>query len=93
MWQKKLYSTPVLILLAALVVGGWLANLSSSQSSPPNAGQSSAQLLAATPAPSSSEDFRVRPTARCRDGSYSYSAHRSGTCSHHGGVAVWNPNP
>jgi len=28
-------------------------------------------------------------SARCRDGTYSFSAHRSGTCSHHGGVAVW----
>jgi Protein of unknown function (DUF3761) len=28
-------------------------------------------------------------TARCRDGTYSYSQHRSGTCSHHGGVARW----
>jgi len=28
-------------------------------------------------------------TARCRDGAYSFSAHRSGTCSHHGGVATW----
>ncbi len=28
-------------------------------------------------------------TARCGDGTYSYSQHRSGTCSHHGGVAVW----
>jgi len=28
-------------------------------------------------------------TARCRDGSYSFSRHRSGTCSHHGGVAQW----
>ncbi|MFF0561641.1 DUF3761 domain-containing protein [Streptomyces sp. NPDC004266] len=28
-------------------------------------------------------------TAQCNDGSYSYSAHRRGTCSHHGGVAVW----
>lgn len=28
-------------------------------------------------------------TARCRDGSYSYSQHHSGTCSYHGGVAVW----
>lgn len=28
-------------------------------------------------------------TARCRDGTYSYSKHHSGTCSHHGGVAVW----
>jgi Protein of unknown function (DUF3761) len=27
-------------------------------------------------------------TAQCRDGTYSYSQHRSGTCSHHGGVAV-----
>lgn len=28
-------------------------------------------------------------TAKCRDGTLSYSAHRRGTCSHHGGVAVW----
>ncbi|WP_405863554.1 DUF3761 domain-containing protein [Streptomyces sp. NBC_00005] len=28
-------------------------------------------------------------TAQCSDGTYSYSAHRRGTCSHHGGVAVW----
>lgn len=28
-------------------------------------------------------------TARCRDGSYSFSQHRQGTCSHHGGVAQW----
>lgn len=28
-------------------------------------------------------------TARCRDGSLSYRAHRRGTCSHHGGVSVW----
>jgi Protein of unknown function (DUF3761) len=28
-------------------------------------------------------------TAQCRDGTYSYSQHHSGTCSYHGGVAVW----
>ncbi|WP_086010799.1 DUF3761 domain-containing protein [Sciscionella marina] len=28
-------------------------------------------------------------TARCADGTYSHSAHRRGTCSHHGGVAEW----
>jgi endonuclease YncB( thermonuclease family) len=28
-------------------------------------------------------------TARCNDGTYSYSLHRQGTCSHHGGVAYW----
>ncbi|MEC3977839.1 DUF3761 domain-containing protein [Amycolatopsis sp. H20-H5] len=28
-------------------------------------------------------------TARCGDGTYSFSQHRQGTCSHHGGVAAW----
>lgn len=28
-------------------------------------------------------------TAICADGTYSYSQNRSGTCSHHGGVAQW----
>jgi len=28
-------------------------------------------------------------TAQCRDGSYSFSEHHRGTCSHHGGVARW----
>jgi hypothetical protein len=28
-------------------------------------------------------------TAKCRDGSYSFSQHHRGTCSHHGGVAEW----
>ncbi len=28
-------------------------------------------------------------SAQCRDGSYSFSANRRGTCSHHGGVARW----
>ncbi len=28
-------------------------------------------------------------SAQCRDGSYSFSQNRRGTCSHHGGVSVW----
>lgn len=28
-------------------------------------------------------------TAKCSDGTYSYSQSRRGTCSHHGGVAIW----
>lgn len=32
-------------------------------------------------------------TARCRDGTYSYSEHASGTCSHHGGVGRWIHHP
>ncbi|MEV0071547.1 DUF3761 domain-containing protein [Amycolatopsis sp. NPDC050768] len=32
-------------------------------------------------------------TAKCKDGSYSYSQHRSGTCSGHGGVLTWIARP
>lgn len=28
-------------------------------------------------------------TAHCGDGTYSFSQHHAGTCSHHGGVAEW----
>lgn len=28
-------------------------------------------------------------SAQCRDGSYSFSLHHRGTCSHHGGVSQW----
>ncbi len=31
-------------------------------------------------------------TAQCGDGSYSFSQHHQGTCSHHGGVATWLSN-
>jgi hypothetical protein len=30
-------------------------------------------------------------TALCQDGTYSFSQHRQGTCSHHGGVSKWLP--
>ena len=48
-----------------------------------SSGTSRPAILAATIAPA------YGPTARCRDGTYSYSANHSGTCSHHGGVATW----
>jgi|HubBroStandDraft_1064217.scaffolds.fasta_scaffold1308159_1 hypothetical protein len=28
-------------------------------------------------------------TARCKDGTWSFSKHHQGTCAHHGGVAEW----
>jgi hypothetical protein len=38
------------------------------------------------------KDFYIyKPTARCSDGTLSYSANNSGTCSWHGGVSEWNP--
>jgi uncharacterized protein YgiM (DUF1202 family) len=41
------------------------------------------------PSPVFSDTKPAGATARCRDGSYSFSQHRRGTCSHHGGVAEW----
>ncbi len=42
-------------------------------------------------APAHSKSGRVPEgaSARCRDGTYSFSRHRRGTCSGHGGVAAW----
>jgi hypothetical protein len=42
-----------------------------------------------SPAYSETGSVPAGATAQCRDGSYSFSQHRSGTCSHHGGVATW----
>jgi hypothetical protein len=42
-----------------------------------------------SPAHSRSGAIPDGATARCRDGTWSFSRHRSGTCSRHGGVAAW----
>jgi hypothetical protein len=41
--------------------------------------------------PAHTKDGRqpVGASAQRRDGSYSFSRHRQGTCSHHGGVSRW----
>jgi len=48
-----------------------------------------ALVLAVLPAIAHGGSAPPGATARCRDGTYSYSQHHSGTCSHHGGVAQW----
>ncbi|AHH17048.1 hypothetical protein DUF 3761 [Nocardia nova SH22a] len=40
-------------------------------------------------APESAATAPDGATAQCSDGTYSFSQHRSGTCSGHGGVARW----
>jgi hypothetical protein len=52
---------------------------STQRSSPPPAPSRSTQTGGAT----------GKPTAQCKDGTTSYSAHHSGACSHHGGVKQW----
>ncbi|MDD5720838.1 MAG: DUF3761 domain-containing protein [Candidatus Pacebacteria bacterium] len=39
--------------------------------------------------PTNSNSVPVGASAQCRDGTYSFSQNRRGTCSHHGGVAQW----
>ena len=45
-------------------------------------GQSVHSPMAAPSAPAGA-------TAKCKDGTYSFSQHARGTCSYHGGVATW----
>ena len=42
-----------------------------------------------SPAYTADNSIPAGASAQCRDHTYSFSAHRSGTCSHHGGVARW----
>lgn len=42
-----------------------------------------------SPAHTKSDSKPEGATARCRDSSYSFSQHRRGTCSRHGGVMAW----
>lgn len=69
-------------------------NVSSPQSPrrtlPPVSGRSYVNVDGVrVPSPVFSETKPAGATARCRDGSYSFSQHRRGTCSYHGGVAEW----
>lgn len=43
----------------------------------------------AAPAAASADESKGTPTAKCKDGTLSYSKHHSGSCSSHGGVAEW----
>ena len=42
-----------------------------------------------SPAYTNDNSIPAGASARCRDGTYSFSQSRRGTCSHHGGVSSW----
>jgi hypothetical protein len=41
------------------------------------------------PSPVHAKSAPSGASAKCGDGTYSFSKHQQGTCSHHGGVAQW----
>ena len=55
----------------------------------PKANPSQMGLLPPARLPAPAQSHPVGASAVCRDGTYSFSANRRGTCSHHGGVAEW----
>ena len=55
---------------------------------PPNAPRSSSHPNG-HPSGNAKQPPTGRPTAQCRDGSWSYAQHHSGACSRHGGVSRW----
>ena len=61
------------------------------EQSAPNYYINSAGNKVQSPTKSPDGSVPASASARCRDGSYSYSQNRRGTCSHHGGVATWLP--
>lgn len=52
-------------------------------------GNGDSDCAAEAPPPQSMAGWPKGATAKCRDGTFSYSQHHSGTCSRHGGVRVW----
>jgi len=61
-------------------------------SAPSTTAAEPAEPEAAPPAPATKAPTKTAAgaaTAKCKDGTLSYSKHHSGTCSHHGGVAEW----
>jgi hypothetical protein len=52
-------------------------------------GSSSPAPSTPAPSPSTAAAHPAGATAKCNDGTFSYSAHHSGSCSHHQGVALF----
>jgi len=53
------------------------------------AARSTPSASKSAPAEAGGKSDPTGATAKCKDGTYSKSTHRTGTCSHHGGVAEW----
>jgi Protein of unknown function (DUF3761) len=73
-----------LIVVQLLIANDWSTALQTITATPGTIPGASPPTPKTTPGPTSGQPSG--PTAICNDGSPSYSQHRRGTCSHHGGV-------
>lgn len=69
--------------------GGGLLDALRRRAAPATPANPAARAATTAGHPASATVARGAPTARCKDGSLSYSQHRSGTCAGHHGVAAW----
>ena len=95
--SKRIFKQAFAAALAALLLAAAPAFAYSTSAATPNefdldnhnTYQNSSGETVHSPAHSKSGRVPEGATARCRDGTYSFSRHRRGTCSGHGGVAAW----
>jgi len=83
--QKRLSTFAALLLILTLISG----YQSASAASCPN-GTYKNTAGNCVKSPSKAPTWPAGASAKCFDGTYSYSQSRRGTCSHHGGVAIWH---
>ncbi len=85
-WQKRILSKTTKEPVKRVVVEGTYVKPKTPASNCPNGTyKNSAGNTVCRPGPTNTGGA----TAICRDGTYSYSKSRRGTCSHHGGVKKW----
>jgi uncharacterized protein DUF3761 len=100
---------PAVLIATALAALAATAGAAVAQPGPARAPTATARIAAVAPAcksgyyknvsshcvkrPTRAANAPVGATAKCRDATYSFSEHASGTCSHHGGVARWIHHP
>lgn len=89
LWYRVDYNGQALYIYSSLVAEALPTRISPTRTALPT------RVFAPSPVPQQAapSDPLRGATAVCRDGWISYSAHRRGTCSHHGGVARWINDP
>ena len=92
--SKKLYNVLIIVLIPTIFIiycclfTKVIDGINPVPTSTPTVEPSLTPIPYIAPAPIQ-PSYPIGATALCRDGTYIYSSNRRGTCSHHGGVAVW----